>query len=299
MQNTTNITIHILECNHSLKSTTQNFKDYFDILKYINNKVNFIITSQFKTKLSARKTVNYLVIPPSHNPQKATAVETKIINAHLASKDSKVIACCGGTFKLASTGALNNKKVTTHWFFEKKLKAEYPKVNIEAHRTIVESGKVITAGGVLSYLDVICLIIKKELGTKIARMYNEIIQGPGIREYQIPRYKEDSDSELKQLFAIYDELKNEDLTLTNIAQNLGMSPRGLQRHLKERFNTTFRDSLKAYRLKKVQEYLLKDIPIKEISYKLGFIDDMSFRRFFKKEMKMPISQYRSLLLLNI
>ncbi|MFG1486222.1 helix-turn-helix domain-containing protein [Halobacteriovorax sp. RZ-1] len=299
MQNTTILNIHILDCKDSLKSTTQNFIDYFEILRYINDKVIFKITNQMNKKIAAGNVADYLILPPCYKPQKATKEEAKIIKAHIAHKKAKVVACCGGAIKLASTGALDRRKATTHWLFEKKLKAEYPKVNVEAHRTIIESGKIITAGGVLSYLDVICLIIKKELGKKTARQYNEIIQGPGIREYQIPKHKYDNDPELKKLFNVYDKLKSDELTLTSIAQSLGMSPRGLQRHLKENFNTTFRDSLKSYRIKKVQEYILKDMPIKEISFKLGFIDDMSFRRFFKKEMKMPISQYRDLLLLNI
>ncbi|WP_412471811.1 helix-turn-helix domain-containing protein [Halobacteriovorax sp. RT-1-4] len=299
MQNTTTLNIHILDCKHSLKSTTQNFIDYFEILRYINDKVIFNITNQMNTKITAGKVADYLILPPCYKPQKATKEEARIISAHISSEKSKIVACCGGALKLASTGALDRRKATTHWLFEKKLKTEYPKVNVEAHRTIIESGKIITAGGVLSYLDVICLIIKKELGKKTARKYNEIIQGPGIREYQIPKQKRDGNPELNNLFAIYDKLKGEDISLTNIAQDMGMSPRGFQRHLNEKYGITFRNSLKKYRLKKVQEYILKNIPIKEISFRLGFIDDMSFRRFFKKEMKMPISQYRDLLLLNI
>lgn len=295
MQNTSNVKIHILDCKNSLKSSTQSFYDFFEVLKLISKKKEFSITNQLSKKKALNHCADYLVIPPSYNLKKATKTENEIIRKHLKTKGSKVIACCGGVYKLASTGALDNKKVTTHWLFKDKIRTSFPKLDMQAHYTMVESGNVITTGGVLNYLDIICHIIKKEINLNTAKKFNEIIQGPGIRDFQIPESNGQSTYEYQDLFHFFLKLSPERLNLSQCAKEYAMSPRSFQRHLKYEYDITFREALRNYRIFRVRKLLEKNTPIKDISYKLGFQDDVSFRRFFKKEMKMPISKYRALI----
>ncbi|MDD0851734.1 helix-turn-helix domain-containing protein [Halobacteriovorax sp. GB3] len=285
--------IHILDDSNTLKSITYSFYDHFMIAKKLIHKSDFLVTNQSKSPLSPKENVDFLILPPSFDIHLPTKKEANLI--HRAISDKKyVIACCGGVLKLASLGLLDGKKATTHRIFQNDLLEKYPNIKPALNHVLIEQGKLVTAGGLLSYLDVICFIIKKVHGIKVARSFNHFLQGPGIREYQ-PTYQENEKRPV--LYDYFSRANPEQFTLEECSHHYKMSKRSFQRYLKEKYDCSFREILKTYRLYETKKLIGKKIPIKEISFQLGFIDDVSFRRFFKKEMQMSISRYRELQLI--
>jgi len=80
----------------------------------------------------------------------------------------------------------------------------------------------------------------------------------------------------------------------HIANILQITPRTLQRRLKEH-NTTFKSLLNNIRLKLAKQYLFEsDIAFTEISHSLGYSELSAFTRFFKRETGLSPSNYKSL-----
>ncbi|MFA6508296.1 MAG: AraC family transcriptional regulator [Treponemataceae bacterium] len=87
------------------------------------------------------------------------------------------------------------------------------------------------------------------------------------------------------------KLKDKDLSIRNIAREMGMSVRSLQLKLKEE-QTVFSDLLLQTREKLARRYLGQNSTVEETSFLLGFSDSSSFRKAFKKWSGCTPGEYR-------
>lgn len=288
----TTIKIHIVDEDDCLPSIPISFRDHFKIATSLIPRIKYEITLESEEPKDPTNNVDYLILPPTISSSPPSQKAESLILAQ--NKKGTIIACCGGVLKLAHLGILNNREATTHWMFREEMERVSAEVKSTIHKTLVVDRSIVTTGGIQSYLDVICWIIKTEAGTPAAQKYNQFVQGSGIREFQIPS-EEKGEHFLEPLFIQLDEFNFNNLDLATLAKQNGMSARTYQRYLLAEYGTCFRDALKAYRMKKIKKLIRENKPIKEISHAVGFQDDISLRRFFKKETKMPISKYRDLL----
>lgn len=92
--------------------------------------------------------------------------------------------------------------------------------------------------------------------------------------------------------AIESELRGGNPSLESIARQLAMSPRTLQRRLRD-CGVVFNDVLDALRFKAAKSYLAhKDVAGTEVAYLLGFAEQSSLNRAFKRWSGLTPSEYR-------
>jgi AraC-like DNA-binding protein len=92
--------------------------------------------------------------------------------------------------------------------------------------------------------------------------------------------------------AIEAELRGGDPRLESIARRLAMSPRTLQRRLRDR-GVLFNDLLDAMRFRAAKSYLAqRDVAGTEVAYLLGFAEQSSFNRAFKRWSGRTPTEYR-------
>ena len=92
--------------------------------------------------------------------------------------------------------------------------------------------------------------------------------------------------------AIEAELRGGDPRLESIARRLAMSPRTLQRRLRDH-GVLFNDVLDAMRFRAAKSYLAKrDVAAREVAYLLGFAEQSSFNRAFKRWSGQTPVDYR-------
>ena len=60
---------------------------------------------------------------------------------------------CGGAFILARLGLLNGRSATTHWSYADLLATSFPEIYVNTDELIIDLGDVVTAGGVMAWLD--------------------------------------------------------------------------------------------------------------------------------------------------
>ena len=88
------------------------------------------------------------------------------------------------------------------------------------------------------------------------------------------------------------ELQGGNPQLESIAKRLAMSPRTLQRRLKDE-GLAFNDVLDAMRFRAARKYLgQRDVAGTEVAYLLGFAEQSSFNRAFKRWSGQTPSEYR-------
>jgi len=92
--------------------------------------------------------------------------------------------------------------------------------------------------------------------------------------------------------AIADELRGGDPKLETVARRLAMSARTLQRRLRDQ-GVLFNDVLDAMRFRAAKSYLAQgDIAGTEVAYLLGFVEQSSFNRAFKRWSGQTPTEYR-------
>ena len=92
--------------------------------------------------------------------------------------------------------------------------------------------------------------------------------------------------------AIEEELRGGDPKLESIARQLAMSPRTLQRRLRDE-GVAFNDLLDAMRFEAAKAYLAQgDVAGSEVAYLLGFAEQSSFNRAFKRWSGQTPMQFR-------
>lgn len=92
--------------------------------------------------------------------------------------------------------------------------------------------------------------------------------------------------------AIEAELRGGDPRLESVARRLAMSPRTLQRRLREH-GVQFNDLLEVTRFQAAKAYLAKrDVAAREVAYLLGFAEQSSFNRAFKRWSGQTPVDYR-------
>ena len=93
--------------------------------------------------------------------------------------------------------------------------------------------------------------------------------------------------------AIDAELRGGDPRLETVARRLAMSPRSLQRRLREQGGVAFNDVLDEMRYSAARSYLGQgDVAGAEVAYLLGFADQSSFNRAFKRWSGQTPTDYR-------
>jgi len=83
---------------------------------------------------------------------------------------------CTGALLLAKAGLLNGKMATTHWASIERLENEFPQVEVQREVKFVDEGNVITSGGISAGINMSFHIVKRLLGSEVARETAKIME---------------------------------------------------------------------------------------------------------------------------
>lgn len=95
--------------------------------------------------------------------------------ARAAAQAGQVAGVCTGTYLLAGAGLLEGLKVTTHHRRREALRQKHPGLTV-VDAKVVDSGKIITAAGVSSGIDMALYLVEKICGKEIAEQEKERIE---------------------------------------------------------------------------------------------------------------------------
>lgn len=87
---------------------------------------------------------------------------------------------------------------------------------------------------------------------------------------------------------------NKDISLNGIADKLQLDPSYVSRLFRQEVSINFIDYLISLRLEKAKELLLTPLPIKDIGPSVGYVNQRSFNRIFKKYEGVTPGEYRNI-----
>ncbi|RPH71564.1 MAG: helix-turn-helix domain-containing protein [Myxococcaceae bacterium] len=81
---------------------------------------------------------------------------------------SRMGSVCDGAFILASAGILDGKRAATHWYSCERLARLYPKVHVDREAIFVRDGRIWTAAGVSTGIDMALAMVEEDHGRRLA-----------------------------------------------------------------------------------------------------------------------------------
>ncbi|MDO1558016.1 DJ-1/PfpI family protein [Brevundimonas sp. 2R-24] len=87
-----------------------------------------------------------------------------------------IMPVCTGAFLMARTGLLDGRSVTTHHNFYDRFTEQFPQVNLLRGRRFVDSGNLVSAGGLTSGIDSALHVVARYFGEDMAAAVAEYME---------------------------------------------------------------------------------------------------------------------------
>ena len=92
-------------------------------------------------------------------------------------------SACAGAFWLGHAGLLDGRPMTTHWALEEEFRATFPKALLETDQLIVDDHDIVTAGGVMAWVDLGLHLLLRWMGPNVvSQTCRQMLIDPGTRD---------------------------------------------------------------------------------------------------------------------
>ena len=255
----------------------------------------------YSSEISCERQPDCLIIPPSLSApiskQAAAPIAAWISEHHAAG--TTVCSICAGIFLLAETDIANDQTVTTHWNYALELARRFPKVSVDTEKLLVVGNGIVTAGGLMAWIDLGLHLVERVLGA--ATMFDTarfLVVDPPARDHRaynsfIPEMGH-GDSEILALQHWLQDNQNLEFSLKSMVDRAQLNERTLIRRFLRATGLRPTEYCQHLRLNKARDLLeLTDKTIDEISCAVGYENPGALRKIFLKHLGLSPSQYRS------
>jgi transcriptional regulator GlxA family with amidase domain len=211
---------------------------------------------------------------------------------------AEIASLCVGSFFLASTGLLNDRKCAIHWAARNEFETMFPRVNILDDTIITDENGIYTCGGGYSYLNLLLYIIEKHLGRDMSilasKMFEIDIERKNQHQFMIfMGQKRHGDKNVLEAQEFIEKNHTMTFTVTEICSKVDVGRRTFERRFKKCTGNSVTEYIQRVKVefaKKQLESASKNV--NEIIYEVGYSDIDAFRRVFKKHTDLSLLDYR-------
>ncbi|MCC5940105.1 MAG: helix-turn-helix domain-containing protein [Balneolaceae bacterium] len=243
-----------------------------------------------------------IIIPAIHNDQREGIERNREFIPWMVKQyknGAELASMCIGAYLLATTGLLKGKKCATHWAHAASFRRMFPDVNLVDDRIMTAEDGIYTSGGAYSYLNLLLYLIEKNAGRDAAIMASKMFMIDIDKNSQSPfiifeGQKDHGDELVKEAQKIIEKSYHEKMTVDEIAAEIALSRRSLERRFKKATSNTvveYIQRVKVEAAKKQLETTRKNV--NEVMYEVGYSDTKSFRTVFKKVTGVSPFDYRN------
>ncbi|WP_413875262.1 GlxA family transcriptional regulator [Albidovulum sp.] len=246
------------------------------------------------------KRCDVLILPPSLEPpivsEAALPLAGWLRERH--GEGSVLASICAGAFVLGETGLLAERTVTTHWTLAEAFGDRFPDTQLDTDRLIIDAGDIISAGGLMAWIDLGLKLVDRFLGPVVmAKAARLLLVDPPGREQRyysgfVPRLSHGDAAILKaQHFLQANEGKEARLPV--LADEAGLERRTFLRRFQKATGLTATDYAQRLRVAKAQELLqFSQLPVERIAWEVGYSDPGAFRKIFLRIVGLSPGEYR-------
>jgi transcriptional regulator GlxA family with amidase domain len=209
-----------------------------------------------------------------------------------------VCSVCAGAFMLGRTGLLDGRRATTHWALKESFAQAFPAVKLEIDRLLIDDGDIITAAGLLSWVDLGLWLVNRFLSPvimlEVARHFLADPRGREQRFYSSfsPQLNHGDTAILKVQHRLQLDYAKQ-ISVAEMADIATMNGRTFLRRFQNATGLNPVAYLQLLRVGKAREMLeLSSTPVSQIAWQVGYEDASAFRKIFQRTIGITPGEYR-------
>ena len=250
--------------------------------------------------LSRLHGVDHLFVVSGLNvPEYATRELLRFLRRERA-HGTRIGAICSGAFVLAKAGFLDDHDAALHWAWHDLFEEEFPRVGLRKS-VFVADGEFLTASGGTAAADMMLHIISQDYGRELAlqtsdqMVYNAVRDSAADQRLSLQsRHGIRSEHLIRAIRMIEDSL-DAPLSPSEIAQDLGISTRQLERLFGKYLHTSPKRFIMNMRLQKARTLIQQtENPVSNIAMACGFSSTSHFSKAYSAQFGFSPLRHRGL-----
>lgn len=294
------LTDMFLAANRRSRAATGADQDRFAVTHWSPSADGSDIASVYASRETRLPVPAAIIVPPSLVPGATDDPSDALTGWLCAQHRAGAIVCsiCAGAFLLAEAGLLNGRKATTHWALHDSFQARFPAVRLDTDELIVDDGDVVTAGGIMAWVDLGLRLIGRfggpALMLDVARLF---LVDPGGREQRFysvfaPRL-DHGDKAILRVQRWLQAEGDRPVTIPEMAARAGLGDRTFLRRFQKATGLNPTAYVQQVRVGRARDLLERStLPFADIAWRLGYEDAGAFRKVFQKIVGLGPADYR-------
>ena len=194
----------------------------------------------------------------------------------------------GGAAILAQAGVMQNRRFTVHWEHFEALRARSDDFLMERRLFVIDRDRYTCAGGVAP-LDLMHALIRSDHGAQLATQVSDWYIHTGIRDADAPQRSDGAVPDglhraVAAALALMETHLADPLSMEQLAQLTGLSPRSLQRQFGDDIGQPLMRHYMIRRLEKADELLRQTrLPVGEVALAAGFVSQAHFAKSYRAQ----------------
>jgi transcriptional regulator GlxA family with amidase domain len=254
----------------------------------------------FDSAPGARRNPTVLILPPALGDPISREVAAPLVGWLRDGHGAGITlgSICAGAFLLGETGLLARRTVTTHWGYFEPFRARFPDTRIDTDRLIVDDGDIVTAGGMMAWVDLGLKLVDRFLGptvmTETARSF--LVDPPGREQRYYSAFSPlltHGDAAVLKVQHWLQATDAKETDLATLAAHAGLEERTFLRRFQKATGLTTTEYCQRLRVGKAREMLqFGTLSIDKIAWEVGYGDPGAFRKVFMRIVGLTPGEYR-------
>ncbi|WP_323785206.1 GlxA family transcriptional regulator [Thalassovita sp.] len=213
-------------------------------------------------------------------------------------RGARVCSVCAGAFWLGHAGLLTGRPATTHWALEEEFRTAFPQVRLIPELILVDDHDVVTAGGLMAWLDLGLFLVGLWGGPHlVSQVARHLLVDPSGREQRNYRSfrprRQHGDAAILQVQTWLEAQSGETVTVEDMAARAQLSDRTFLRRFQTATGLSPSVYLQQVRVEKARGLLERSrLPVSQIGWQVGYGDPSAFARVFKAITGLSAGEYR-------
>jgi transcriptional regulator GlxA family with amidase domain len=258
------------------------------------------VTRIFSTDGAGGGKPTVLIVPPTLGdaPTKHGASTVSRWLKRRYTDGTTLTSVCAGAFLLAETGLLAGRSVTTHWSYVDSLTERFPELCVKGEELVIDEGDIITAGGLMAWIDLGLRLVERLVGTAImaetARFL--LVDPPGREQRQYSRFLprlQHGDTAILRVQQWLAKRSAQDVSLASMSALAGLTDRTFERRFEKATGFSPLQYCQNLRINKARELLESQRgSVESVAFSVGYQDVNAFRKLFRKITGLSPAEYR-------
>jgi len=212
--------------------------------------------------------------------------------------NAEIVCLCVGSFFLASTGLLNDKKCAVHWAAKNQFKDMFPEVKVIDDKIITDEKGIYTCGGGYSYLNLLLYILEKHLSREISILASKMFEIDIERKSQNPfvifvGQKNHGDELILKAQEMIENNPGTTYSVDEVCDQFAVGRRTFERRFKKCTGNSIAEYIQRVKVEFAKKHLEAGRKtVNEIIYETGYNDIDAFRKVFRKFTDLSPIDYR-------